>query len=77
MSPFKSSDSVFVLAYSIIMLTTNLHNPSVPSKDKMSRAQFLSQNRGINDGSNFPGDFLAMVYDDILAQELTVANGIK
>lgn len=74
-SPFKSSDSVFVLSYAIIMLTTNLHNPSVPIKEKMTKAQFISQNREVNEGDNFPGDFLSIIYDDIQAQELQVMGG--
>lgn len=57
------------------MLTTNLHNPSVPGKDKMTRAEFIQQNKGVNDGSNFPGDFLSFIYDDIQAQELKVMGG--
>ena len=61
-----------VLAYSIIMLTTNLHNANV--KDKMTLAQFISQNRQINGGGNFPGDYLAGAYDDIRAEELKVAR---
>eukprot|EP00040_Diaphanoeca_grandis_P020487 m.108963 g.108963 ORF g.108963 m.108963 type:complete len:330 (+) comp27921_c0_seq1:76-1065(+) len=69
-SPFKSADSVFVLAYSIIMLTTNLH--SVKVKEKMDQASFIRQNKSINDGSNFPGDFLSEVYDDIARDELKV-----
>ena len=42
--PFKSSDAVFVLAYSTIMLNTDLHNPQV--KRKMTPEQFVTNNRG-------------------------------
>lgn len=69
-SPFKSEDSVMVLAFSIIMLTTNLHSASV--KSKMQKHEFIWQNREINDGGNFPGDFLAQIYDNIKAEELKV-----
>ena len=41
---FKSSDAVFVLSYSTIMLNTDLHNPQV--KRKMTLEQFVSNNRG-------------------------------
>merc|ERR1712217_294073 len=69
-SPFKTEDSVMVLAYAIIMLTTNLHSPNV--KEKMKKHEFIRQNRGVNGGDNFPGDFLAKVYDDICREELKV-----
>ena len=59
-----------VLCYAIIMLTTNLHNPKV--KDKMQLHQFLQQNVDINDGDNYPGDYLASIYADIEREELKV-----
>ena len=61
-----------VLAYSIIMLTTNLHNPQVKAKEKMELHQFMRQNCDINDGTNFAGDFLEGVFDAIKAQQLQV-----
>ncbi len=44
---FASADAPYVLAYSIIMLTTDLHSPQV--KNKMTKEQFIKNNRGIND----------------------------
>merc|ERR1712060_741320 len=67
-SPFRSEDSVMILAFAIIMLTTNLHSPNV--KNKMQKHEFLQQNRGVNDEANFPGDFLAEIYDNIKQDEL-------
>ena len=32
--------------------------------------QFLRQNRDVNDGENFPGDYLSAIFDDIQAKEL-------
>jgi len=69
-SPFRTEDSVLVLAYAIIMLTTNLHSANV--KDKMKKHEFIKQNKGVNSGGNFPGDFLSDVYDAILRSELKV-----
>ena len=34
--------------------------------------QFLRQNRDVNDGENFPGDYLSAIFDDIQAKELRV-----
>jgi brefeldin A-inhibited guanine nucleotide-exchange protein len=41
---FGHADTVFVLAYSTIMLNTDLHNPQV--KTKMTVEQFISNNKG-------------------------------
>lgn len=69
-SPFINEDAVFVLAYSIIMLTTNLHNANV--KEKMQLHQFLRQNAGTNANHNFPGDFLASIYKEVGAEAVQV-----
>jgi len=71
-SPLKSEDAVMVLAYAIIMLSTNLHNANV--KQKMEAHEFLWQNRGVNDGANFPGDFLLDIYTSIKQEELKVMS---
>lgn len=69
-SPFKTQDSIFILSYAIIMLTTNLHSVNV--KSKMKKHEFIKQNKGVNGGDNFPGDFLSKVYDDVQREELKV-----
>ena len=57
---FKSADVAYVLAYSVIMLNTDAHNPQV--KNKMTCDGFLRNNRGINDGSDLPEDFMRALY---------------
>jgi hypothetical protein len=69
-SPFMSADAVMVLCYSVIMLTTNLHNRNIKAAEKMTKQQFLWQNRKI--GQNFPGDYLGAIYDDIYDSEFKV-----
>lgn len=71
-SPIKSQDAVFILSYAIVMLSTNLHNPSVKKSDKMQLHQFLQQLREQNDGAPFPGDYLESIYKDIKGEELKV-----
>ncbi|RHY33621.1 hypothetical protein DYB32_001504 [Aphanomyces invadans] len=62
---FSSSDTIMILAYSIIMLNTDLHNPQV-KKNKMSKDQFVKNNRGIDNGNDVPKSLLEDIYDDIL-----------
>ncbi len=52
------ADTCYVLSFAIIMLNTSLHNPSV--KDKPPVEQFISMNRGINDGGDLPRELLVV-----------------
>ncbi|KAJ0988116.1 hypothetical protein J5N97_006472 [Dioscorea zingiberensis] len=67
-SSFTSADTAYVLAYSVIMLNTDAHNNMV--KDKMSKADFIRNNRGINDGKDLPEDYLGSLYDHIVKNEI-------
>ena len=53
-----SIDTVYVLAFSVIMLHTSLHNPSV--KDKPTVERFISMNRGIDNGKDLPPELLTV-----------------
>ncbi len=50
------TDTAYVLSYAIIMLHTSIYNPSV--RDKPTVDSFVRMNRGINNGSDLPRDFL-------------------
>ncbi|KAI3969634.1 hypothetical protein MKX01_020195 [Papaver californicum] len=65
---FTSADTAYVLAYSVIMLNTDAHNNMV--KDKMSKADFIRNNRGIDDGKDLPEEYLGSVYDHIVKNEI-------
>ena len=54
---FASADTAYVLAYSIIMLTTDLHSPQV--KNKMTKEQYIKMNRGINDSKVPPNPHIS------------------
>ncbi|GAB2267564.1 Protein big1 [Dionaea muscipula] len=65
---FTSADTAYVLAYSVIMLNTDAHNNMV--KDKMTKADFIRNNRGIDDGKDLPDDYLGVLYDQIVKNEI-------
>ncbi|KAL5016750.1 hypothetical protein ScPMuIL_006339 [Solemya velum] len=67
---FASADTAYVLAYSIIMLTTDLHSSQIHQKDKMSKAQYIRMNRGINDSKDLPEEYLSGIYDEIADNEI-------
>lgn len=60
---FTTTDTCYVLSFSIIMLNTSLHNPSV--KDKPTVERFIMTNRGINNGGDLPEDLLTNLYESI------------
>ena len=35
--PFANADAAFILAFSTIMLNTDLHNPQIPQNKKMTK----------------------------------------
>ena len=73
--PKRAADAAFLLAYSIIMLNTDLHNPQIREDKKMSLPAFLRNNtdygRDITEkGKEFPPDFLTGVYESIKEEEI-------
>jgi len=44
---FPTQDSAYLLAFSIIMLNTDAHNPQI--KNKMTKEQFIKNNTGFSD----------------------------
>ncbi|CAN8327765.1 unnamed protein product [Cochlearia groenlandica] len=65
---FTSADTAYVLAYSVIMLNTDAHNNMV--KDKMTKADFVRNNRGIDDGKDLPEEYLGSLYDRVVKEEI-------
>jgi brefeldin A-inhibited guanine nucleotide-exchange protein len=63
---FPSSDTAFILAFSVIMLNTDLHNPSIKPERRMTVDSFMRNNRGIGDGgSDLSEEFLTGIYNRI------------
>lgn len=69
---FANADAAYVLAYSIIMLHTDAHNDTI--KHKMSKDEFIKNNRGINDGGDLDPAFLGALYDRITTTEIRLVG---
>eukprot|EP00698_Gefionella_okellyi_P021633 TRINITY_DN7050_c0_g1_i1.p1 TRINITY_DN7050_c0_g1~~TRINITY_DN7050_c0_g1_i1.p1 ORF type:complete len:1033 (-),score=161.17 TRINITY_DN7050_c0_g1_i1:18-3116(-) len=65
---FSCTDTAYVLAFSLIMLNTDAHNPNVRSK--MTREEFVRNNRGIDNGADLPRSVLEPLYDRIVSNEI-------
>lgn len=69
-----SYHQVYVLAFSVIMLTTDLHSPQV--KNKMSKEQYIKLNRGISDSKDLPEEYLSQIYDEISGHEIKMKTTV-
>jgi brefeldin A-resistance guanine nucleotide exchange factor 1 len=75
-SVFKNSDAIFVLAFSTIMLNTDLHNPTIKNVSRMTCVQFIRNNRGLNNGEDLPEDMLKGLYTSIKESEIQLQRDI-
>jgi len=69
---FGNAEVAYVLAYSVIMLNSDQHNPQV--KKRMTKHDFIKNNRGINDNSDLPEDYLGGIYEDIQKHEIILKD---
>jgi brefeldin A-resistance guanine nucleotide exchange factor 1 len=67
-------DAIFVLTYAIIMLNTDQHNPNFKGQLRMSYTDFARNLRGVNDGKDFPAQYLQDIYDSIKANEIILPD---
>jgi Sec7-like guanine-nucleotide exchange factor len=56
------------------MLNTDAHSPQV--KKRMTKAEFIKNNRGINDDADLPEELLTDIYDDIQSNEIRMKDEI-
>ncbi|KAH7930079.1 Sec7-domain-containing protein [Leucogyrophana mollusca] len=75
-TPFKNAatDTAYVLAYSTIMLNTDAHSPQI--KNRMTKADFIRNNRGINDTEDLPEEFLNSIFDEIQTNEIRMKDEV-
>ncbi|KAJ3127571.1 guanine nucleotide exchange protein for ADP-robosylation factor [Nowakowskiella sp. JEL0407] len=71
---FSSADTAYVLAYSVIMLNTDQHNTQV--KKRMSKQDFLKNNRGIDEGKDLDPVFLEQIFDEISTNEIIMKDEV-
>ncbi|KAK6827308.1 Sec7 domain-containing protein [Apiospora arundinis] len=69
---FANADTAYVLAYSVILLNTDLHSSKIARR--MSKEDFIKNNRGINDNADLPDDYLLGIYDEIANNEIVLKS---
>eukprot|EP01114_Cavostelium_apophysatum_P006874 TRINITY_DN1840_c0_g1_i1.p1 TRINITY_DN1840_c0_g1~~TRINITY_DN1840_c0_g1_i1.p1 ORF type:complete len:1243 (-),score=449.77 TRINITY_DN1840_c0_g1_i1:160-3888(-) len=65
---FPHQDTAYVLAFSLIMLNTDAHSPHI--KNKMTKEEFIRNNRGICGGASLPKEYMENLYDKIVENEI-------
>jgi brefeldin A-inhibited guanine nucleotide-exchange protein len=68
---FATADAAYVLAYSVIMLNTDLHSVKLKGR-RMTKEDFIRNNRGINDNKDLPDEYLSSIYDEIASNEIVL-----
>jgi len=69
---FANADTAYVLSYSVIMLNTDLHSSKVAQR--MTKEDFIKNNRGINDNANLPDEYLIGIYEEIANNEIVLKS---
>jgi hypothetical protein len=69
---FPTADAAFILAFSIIMLNTDLHNPAIKEERKMTIQSFIRMNSGVCDGGDFPDEMLTDIFNRIKTDPISL-----
>eukprot|EP00760_Papus_ankaliazontas_P023340 PhM_4_TR2044/c0_g1_i1/m.64461/K18442/ARFGEF, BIG; brefeldin A-inhibited guanine nucleotide-exchange protein len=74
-TPF-TPDGAYIMSFSIMMLGTDLHNPAIAKKDRMTREQFCRNFRDVEDLSTIPDSTAVFegIYERIAANAITLAD---
>uniref|UniRef100_A0A8D2D9N9 IQ motif and Sec7 domain ArfGEF 1 n=1 Tax=Sciurus vulgaris TaxID=55149 RepID=A0A8D2D9N9_SCIVU len=67
---FRNPDTIFILAFAIILLNTDMYSPSVKPERKMKLEDFVKNLRGVDDGEDIPREMLVGIYERIRKREL-------
>ncbi|XP_035392319.1 LOW QUALITY PROTEIN: IQ motif and SEC7 domain-containing protein 1 [Electrophorus electricus] len=67
---FQNPDTIFILAFAIILLNTDMYSPSVKPDRKMKLDDFIKNLRGVDNGQDIPRDLLVGIYQRIQKWEL-------
>uniref|UniRef100_A0A3B3CA67 IQ motif and Sec7 domain ArfGEF 2a n=1 Tax=Oryzias melastigma TaxID=30732 RepID=A0A3B3CA67_ORYME len=67
---FQNPDTIFILAFAIILLNTDMYSPNVKPERKMKLEDFIKNLRGVDNGQDIPRDLLVAIYGRIQKWEL-------
>lgn len=59
----------------MILLNTDAFNRQI--KNRMTKADFIKNNKGIDDGKNISDEYLSAIYDDITSNEIRMKDEVE
>ncbi|KAJ5786998.1 SEC7-like alpha orthogonal bundle [Penicillium paradoxum] len=68
---FANADTAYVLAYSVILLNTDQHSSKMKGR-RMTKEEFIKNNRGINDNQDLPPEYLGAIFEEIGSNEIVL-----
>ncbi|KAK4070074.1 uncharacterized protein Triagg1_6495 [Trichoderma aggressivum f. europaeum] len=69
---FANADTAYVLAYSVILLNTDLHSSKIAKR--MTKEEFIRNNAGINDNADLPHEYQITIYEEIASNEIVLKS---
>jgi len=67
---FSCVDTAYILAFSLMMLNTDMYNRNLKETEKMNVEQFILNNRAIDQGKDLPRELLVGMYNRIQDREI-------
>ncbi|XP_062339613.1 IQ motif and SEC7 domain-containing protein 3 [Osmerus eperlanus] len=67
---FHNPDTIFILAFAIILLNTDMYSPNIKPDRKMMLEDFIRKPSRVDDGADIPRDVVVGIYDRIQQREL-------
>lgn len=68
---FANADTAYVLSYSVIMLNVDQHSSKMKGR-RMTKQDFINNNRGINDHNDLPEEYITAIFDEIANNEIVL-----
>lgn len=69
-----SPDTIYVIAFAIIMLNTDLHTPSLKDSRRMKVDDFITNLKGVEGGETLSDEMLSAMYERIKTKEFKPGN---
>uniref|UniRef100_W5K8D6 IQ motif and SEC7 domain-containing protein 3 n=1 Tax=Astyanax mexicanus TaxID=7994 RepID=W5K8D6_ASTMX len=66
---FHNPDTIFILAFAIVLLNTDMYSPNIKPERKMLLEDFI-RNLRVDDGADIPREMVAGIYERIQQREL-------
>uniref|UniRef100_A0A3Q3J2K8 SEC7 domain-containing protein n=1 Tax=Monopterus albus TaxID=43700 RepID=A0A3Q3J2K8_MONAL len=66
---FHNPDTIFILAFAVVLLNTDMYSPNIKPQRKMGLDDFIRNLRGVDDGADIPREMVAGIYERIQQRE--------